>query len=145
MCMCRWSDSTAVSISLDSSSVLSPGEWIDLLVGSVRVEASGVLSSQSAVVVTPPVVKRLPVVSIEAVEVVGACEDLLLDMALSTGTGGRPWAAGTGIDVTTVQAGDSVSLAALQVSSWFSLQYHACKTYRYYLPTDVAGHLYRRE
>jgi hypothetical protein len=100
--LCAWSsDGRMVSMSMNSYSVLIPGDSITLLANTVKaacpssisasVCASWNYSSTSSATVSSPSSPLLPVVKISVPASIGSCDSLLLDVSESSGYGGRKW------------------------------------------------------
>ena len=88
---CVWVDARTVRITFGASATVLPGDTLRVLDGRLRSSFAGaslVTTNASAPIDTPrsPVA---PVAAISAPDVLGLCDTLVLDAALSSGSGGR--------------------------------------------------------
>lgn len=98
---CQWQDPSTLQISLHSTSLLVPGNLISLRGGILRASCTVGLSaefcsswdtaSRSSVSVKRSTLKLTPFVVLSMPTLIGKCDNLVVDFADSTGSGGRPW------------------------------------------------------
>ncbi|CAN0189581.1 unnamed protein product, partial [Ectocarpus fasciculatus] len=118
---CQWDGSDVVSIALPSNSRVSPGHTLHVLGGKVRAACSfdrSVCSeweaiAGSSVVIAAPARPVSPSVSISTSDLLGSCDNMVLDISSSTGSGGRRWKS---IAITVESASINVSLVKGAVS-----------------------------
>lgn len=96
---CQWTSDQNVVITLDSSSNLIPYSLVNLLPDALRakcVAANGNCTtwgrSPSLIVsILPPAAPVQPVVVVSAPSIISSCDEFLLDLTGSLGSGGRRW------------------------------------------------------
>jgi hypothetical protein len=90
---CSVSDSTSIRILLDTNSIILVGNSITLLPGVVYSSGSEFLyASTQAVTLMNSLVVQNPIVIMNAKTTLNVCEDLIIDLSTSLGSGGRSWA-----------------------------------------------------
>ena len=97
--LCQWSDERTVVIDSAKAPYVNVGDSIILKSGLVRAKcteqpsscATWPLSISKSVVVSAPVGAVIPKVIISSPTVLGACNDFVLILTSSTGSGGRAW------------------------------------------------------
>jgi hypothetical protein len=94
---CVWLDDKSLQITLVSG--LSVGDSIILREGVVKAQCTSRVDNCESwshsiphnITVSPPVSPLVPVVVVSIPRELGACDNLMLDLTSSTGSGGRPW------------------------------------------------------
>jgi len=141
LCTCSFSSTSTIKITFPAKSQISEtttllvtGESVELQADRVKalctssasVCASSVYSyaSSTSVVVSAPVVAKVPVVAFSMPSIISNCDDLRVDASSSSGSAGRPFTslvievtATNGIDVTALQANMSTHFSSSGVSS----------------------------
>ena len=116
-CLVGDSDSTYITVMLNRSSVIMPGDEVSLRAGKILALGSSSSSAHpeysvsSSISVLVPLATKIPSIIVNSKATVGVCESVTLDFSMSTNSGGRPWLS---IQVTVEAYPTNVKLSSLQ-------------------------------
>jgi hypothetical protein len=86
---CTWTSDTTVRITLGAGSTIVPNDLLGIVNGRIKASANAKLTSSGSILVEPPTNPPVPKAIIKGPELVGVCDDLVLDASSSENSGGR--------------------------------------------------------